>query len=192
VRQASGLPPVWQPRRPRPCPQMLNSVSFRHDPDKLIVEDRLGHEYRRENVGESKPIHTSVTANPFTGPSPNKKRNAHDTTVVTCVSTMVHQALLKPGIPRRRSPPCRPAAPRGCARISGRWNPTAIPMVRMDAGDPRQRQHRLEVGEPRHQHTAVFRTSAKDGVDTPTACSRPASTVTTASNPANARHDLPG
>src|SRR6266478_7966037 len=39
---------------------------------------------------------TRVTAKPFTGPVPNKKRNAHETTVVTCVSMMVRNALLKP------------------------------------------------------------------------------------------------
>src|SRR5664280_2579097 len=42
-----------------------------------------------------KPM-VNVTANPRTGPSPKRKRKAQDTTVVTCVSTMVHHALRKP------------------------------------------------------------------------------------------------
>ena len=42
-----------------------------------------------------RPI-TRVTANPFTGPVPNKNRNAQDTTVVTCVSMMVRKAFPKP------------------------------------------------------------------------------------------------
>ena len=43
----------------------------------------------------SKPK-VSVTANPCTGPVPKRNRIAADTMVVTCVSTIVIQAWLKP------------------------------------------------------------------------------------------------
>ena len=43
----------------------------------------------------NRPI-TRVTANPFTGPVPNRNRNAQLTIVVTCVSTIVTSAPLIP------------------------------------------------------------------------------------------------
>src|SRR5580693_8784840 len=43
----------------------------------------------------TRPI-TSVAAKPFTAGVPKKKRKAHETTVVTCVSTRVAKALEKP------------------------------------------------------------------------------------------------
>src|SRR5438309_5989692 len=76
-----------------------------------------------------KPI-VNVTANPRTGPSPNKNRKAHETTVVTWVSTMVHHALLKPfstaattDLPDRSSSRIR-------SKMST-FESTAIPMVRI-------------------------------------------------------------
>src|SRR6185437_6885604 len=42
-----------------------------------------------------RPI-TSVVAKPFTGPVPKINRKRQETIVVTCVSTMVHQAFPKP------------------------------------------------------------------------------------------------
>ena len=47
------------------------------------------------NKFASRP-NVKVVANPLTGPVPKMNRIAADTMVVTCVSTMVIQAWLKP------------------------------------------------------------------------------------------------
>src|SRR3954451_7529301 len=105
-----------------------------------------------------KPI-VRVTANPFTGPSPNRNRKQQDTTVVTWVSTIVHQALLNPAstaettlLPVRNSSRIR-------SKIST-LESTAIPIVRITPAIPGSVSTAWKY-EMAASSTTVFKTSAR-------------------------------
>ncbi len=101
----------------------------------------------------AKPI-IKVIAKPFTGPSPNKNRKAHDTMVVTWVSTIVHQALPNP------------ASTAAAYRLSGpQLFADALENQHVgidrhtdgenDAGDARQRQNRAKIRNRRQQNDGI-------------------------------------
>ncbi len=105
---------------------MLNvATRFRLSSQSKIVLDTN----TAVNTFAIRPI-TSVTANPFTGPVPNKNKNAHETTVVTCVSTIVRNALLNPASSAAATPlPARHSS-RTRSKISTLLS-TAMPIVKM-------------------------------------------------------------
>src|SRR5215831_17858689 len=77
----------------------------------------------------AKPI-VRVTANPRTGPSPNRNRNAQETIVVTCVSTIVHQAFPKPASTAETTDLPARSSSRMRSKIRT-FESTAIPTVRI-------------------------------------------------------------
>ncbi len=97
---------------------------------------------------------TRVTAKPFTGPVPNMNKKAQDTTVVTCVSMMVRNALPKPALDGRGH------SLSGSEFLSNSFKNKDIAVnCHADAqnhpGNPRQRQHSSEIAERGHRHHAV-------------------------------------
>ena len=97
---------------------------------------------------------TSVAAKPFTAGVPKKNRKAHETTVVTCVSTSVSKAFENPAAS---------AAAGGLAAAQLLANALENQHIAIHrhtdgedhAGDSRQRQHRAEARQCGDQQHAV-------------------------------------
>src|SRR4029078_7002255 len=87
LSQNRNVLPYHKNREPFKLLQIL-SVTTRLPPSsqsKMVLETKTAVKRLAIN-----PI-TNVTANPLTGPVPNRNRKAQETTVVTCVSIMVRK-----------------------------------------------------------------------------------------------------